>query len=289
MFKRIIPLILLITILGASSEKSSNVISFNQFGGKANSKENASVVAVRLIDFLQSRDASTPLTVKFPKGRYDFYEDGAFEKVYYISNHDQVNPKKIGFAIEDLSNITIDGQGSEFVFHGRMIPFALLNSSNITLKNFSIDYEVPALRQLNVLEVDKVNNKVIVDISPKNNYRVDNNKLILLGETYELEPVSSMGFREDKRLTYKRGDLSFNPKTVSEIAPNKFILKDWYQINETTPGERFVLRSYYRPTPGVFVSECLNTVLKNVQVHYAEGMGLIAQMSENITLDRFSV
>ena len=195
MFKRIIPLILLITILGASSEKSSNVISFNQFGGKANSKENASVVAVRLIDFLQSRDASTPLTVKFPKGRYDFYEDGAFEKVYYISNHDQVNPKKIGFAIEDLSNITIDGQGSEFVFHGRMIPFALLNSSNITLKNFSIDYEVPALRQLNVLEVDKVNNKVIVDISPKNNYRVDNNKLILLGETYELEPVSSMGFR----------------------------------------------------------------------------------------------
>ena len=98
-----------------------------------------------------------------------------------------------------------------------------------------------------------------------------------------------MGFREDKRLTYKRGDLSFNPKTVSEIAPNKFILKDWYQINETTPGERFVLRSYYRPTPGVFVSECLNTVLKNVQVHYAEGMGLIAQMSENISLDRFNV
>ncbi|HBK95232.1 MAG TPA: alpha-1,3-galactosidase B, partial [Porphyromonadaceae bacterium] len=48
-------------------------------------------------------------------------------------------------------------------------------------------------------------------------------------------------------------------------------------------------RSWKRPTPGVFISECTNTVLENVKVHYAEGMGLLAQMSENITLDRFSV
>lgn len=32
-----------------------------------------------------------------------------------------------------------------------------------------------------------------------------------------------------------------------------------------------------------------NTTLENIQVHYAEGMGLLAQMSENITLDKFSV
>ena len=37
----------------------------------------------------------------------------------------------VGFAFEHLQNITFDGQGSEFIFHGRMIPFALLNGKNI--------------------------------------------------------------------------------------------------------------------------------------------------------------
>ena len=98
-----------------------------------------------------------------------------------------------------------------------------------------------------------------------------------------------MSFREDKRLTYLRRDLSFNPESVTEQSPNILSIKGWYQVNETSTGERFVLRSYYRPTPGIFISECLDTFIENVTVHYAEGMGLLAQMSENITLDGFNV
>ena len=97
---------------------------------------------------------------------YDFYEDGAFVREYYISNHDQDNPKKVAFALENLQNLTIDGQGSEFVFHGRMIPFALLKGKNITLKNFSIDFEIPALRQLRILEINKDQDELLAEIYP---------------------------------------------------------------------------------------------------------------------------
>ena len=118
------------------------------FGVKPDTKEDASGAAVKLIGQLQARKDTVHITVKIPKGRYDFYPDSAFTREYYISNHDQDNPKKVGFALENLQNVTIDGQGSEFVFHGRMIPFAILKGQNITLKNFSVDFELPALRQL---------------------------------------------------------------------------------------------------------------------------------------------
>lgn len=259
------------------------------FGVKPNTKEDASPAAVKLIEQLQARQDTAHVTVTFPKGRYDFFPDSAFVREYYISNHDQDNPKRVGFALENLQNVTIDGQGSELIFHGRMIPFSLVNCENVTLKNFSVDFELPALRQIKVLEASPKKDELLAEIYPQSNYRIDNEKLILLGEGYEVTPQGSMAFRPDKRLTYIRRDIPFNPQSVTEVSPNVLRIKGWDQVKETSPDEHYVLRSWYRPTPGIFVSECVNSVFENIKVHYAEGMGLLAQMSENITLDGFSV
>ena len=268
---------------------SADTFSIEDYGINPNTRENVSAAAYRLINDLQNMTDTAHIKVIFPKGTYHFYEDSAFVREYYISNHDQDNPKKVGLALENLKNITIDGMGSTFIFHGRMIPISIINSENILLKNIYIDFEVPALRQLNVLEVNKETDEIIAEIYPNNNYRIDDGKLIIVGETYELTPNTAMSFNEDKRLTYFRRDLSFNPTKVSERSPNILSLNGWDQINETIPGERFVLRSYFRPTPGIFISECKNTYIENVTVHYAEGMGLLAQMSENIILNYFNV
>lgn len=289
MRKVVIFLFSLLLLVSYSCNQSKGIISFDDFGVKPNTKENASLGAAKLIEHLSASTDTSHVTVVFPKGRYDFFEDGSFQREYYISNHDQTNPKSVGFAFENLQNITIDGQGSEFIFHGRMVPFAFLNNANITLKNVNIDFEVPALRQLKVLEVNKEADEVIAEIYPHGNYRVENEALIVEGEGYEFTPGVSMAFRPDKRLAYRRSDVSFNPSSVAEKSPNVLSLIGWGQLNETSVGERFVLRSYYRPTPGIFVSECFNTTFENVTVHYAEGMGLLAQMSENITLDGFNV
>ena len=289
MTKRIIFILTLLLVATYSCKQSQDVVSFDSFGVQPNTNENASLAAVKLVEHLKANESDKHITVVFPKGRYDFYEDGSFQREYYISNHDQTNPKSVGFALEDLQNITIDGQGSDFIFHGRMVPFALLNNANITLKNVNIDFEVPALRQLKVVEVNKDADEVIAEIYPQGNYRVENNALVIEGEGYDYIPIVSMAFRSDKRLAYMRSDVSFAPSSVEEVSPNTLSIKGWGQLHETSIGERFVLRSYYRPTPGIFVSECINTTFENVTVHYAEGMGLLAQMSENITLDGFNV
>jgi hypothetical protein len=289
MRKKTIFMFSLLLFVSYSCKQPQKVISFDDFGVQPNTEENASLAAVKLVEHLSASTDTSHVAVVFPKGRYDFYEDGSFQREYYISNHDQGKPKSIGFALEGLQNITIDGQGSDFIFHGRMIPFALLNNANITLKNVSIDFDVPALRQLKVTEVNKDADEVVAEIYPQGNYRVENDALVVEGEGYEYTPFVSMAFRSDKRLAYMRSDVSFEPSSVTELSRNVLSIKGWSQLEATSVGERFVLRSYYRPTPGIFVSESLNTTFENVTVHYAEGMGLLAQMSENITLDGFNV
>ena len=49
------------------------------------------------------------------------------------------------------------------------------------------------------------------------------------------------------------------------------------------------LRTYARPAPGIFLDSCTQTALRNVKVHYAEGMGLLAQLCTDVTLQKFSV
>lgn len=289
MNKTFLTILSLITLINLSCSQLPKSISFSDFGIKPNTHENASLAAKKLIEQLHERTDIAHITVTFPKGEYHFYEDSAFTREYYISNHDQDNPKKVGFALENVQNVTIDGQGSEFIFHGRMIPFSLLNSQNITLKNFSIDFEIPAFRQLEVIAVDTTNNLLTATVYPENSHRIEGNTLIAVGEGYDNLLNNGMPFREDKRLAYNRQDVLFNPETIEEPTNNTLVLKNWYQIPLASVGERFALRSYHRPAPGIFVSLSTNTVLENIKVHYAEGMGLIAQMSENITLNGFSV
>ena len=86
------------------------VYDISQFGLKANSKKNASPVVRKAIAKIKAecRDGEKVI-LRFPAGRYNFHEAGSTVREYYISNHDQDNPKKVGIALEDMKNLTIDG------------------------------------------------------------------------------------------------------------------------------------------------------------------------------------
>ncbi len=258
-------------------------------GRKISSKSVSETGLYALINKKLTASNNQQTTIKLQKGIYHFREKDAVVKELYISNHDQDNPKKVGLYFENLKNVVIDGNGSEFIFHGRMLPIALVNCENVTLKNFSIDFELPQIRQLKILSVNKDADESKVTIYPKGNYSLDGDKLYVTGESYHFAPGAAMAFRPDRRLSYIRADVRFNPQSVKEIGQDTLLIKGWGQNKETSPGERFALRTYYRPAPGIFLNYCKSTKLENVTVHYAEGMGLIAQVCENIRLDKFSV
>ena len=81
-------------------------------------------------------------TIKFEKGTYHFYPDKGYEVFAHISNHDDV-VVHTAMPIFGFENLTIDGQGSTFIYHGRMIPFMFENCKNIKVQNLSVDWAMP--------------------------------------------------------------------------------------------------------------------------------------------------
>lgn len=270
-----------------SSDPAYNL---SKYGLVPDSKENSSpLMAKALLEISRSADTTDSVVIRLPKGRYDFYPEGASQRDYFISNHDQNNPRLVGLPFERMNNMVFDGQGSELVFHGRMLPVALLNSKNCTLKNFSIDFENPHISQIKVLENDTVAGSITYEVAPWVEYEIRDSAFVAKGEGWEHIPSWGIAFEgETKRLVYTTSDISVGTRGVAEVSPRVIKAESWNN-KKLTPGTVIVLRSYGRPTPGVFVSNDVNTTLENIQVHYAEGMGLLAQMSEDITLDKFSV
>ena len=288
--KKHISIIALLILCQLSTFAKNRVYDMSQFGLKPNSSENASPLIRKAIEAIKAETTPTDkITLVFANGRYDFHEDGAFIREYYISNHDQVNPKKVGIVLEDMHNLTIEGKGAQFVFHGRMIPLAMLRSVNCTVKDCSIDFENPHIIQIKVIENDPVKG-ITFEVAPWVKYRINNKERFEpYGDGWSYEPATGIAFEEKtKRLVYQTSDLSFDTKGCTEVAPRTIHAPLW-KDKRLIPGTVVAMRSWYRPTPGIFLSQNQNTTLKGIKVHYAEGMGLLAQVCDNILLDGFSV
>ena len=89
----------------------------------------------------------------FEKGDYDFFP-GKQLREYYISNHDQNNPKSVAVVLEKMKNFTLDGSGSSFHMNGRMLPLSMIDCDGCAVENLSIDTRVPQITQVEILEND---------------------------------------------------------------------------------------------------------------------------------------
>lgn len=277
----------LFVALSVSAQKVYNV---SDYGLRPDSKKNASPVVQKVIARIQAecKDGEAVI-LRFEEGRYNFHEKGCAEREYYISNHDQTNPKKVGLALEDMKNLTVDGQGAELIFHGRMLPVSLLRSENCTLKNLHIDFENPHISQVKVIENDPQKG-IVFEPAQWVKYRITKDGFFeTYGDGWAMRHNYGIAFEGDtKHLVYNTSDVYCPIKGVKEIAPRRILAPEW-KDQRLVPGTVMALRGWYRPTPGIFLSHDVNTTIENVQVHYAEGMGLLAQLCENITLDKFGV
>lgn len=226
--------------------------------------------------------------VFFEHGEYHFYPQDALKRDWYISNHDQTLPRTVAFALENCKNVIIDGGGSTFLFHGRMMPFGITGGQNIHLARFAIDYVTPHITQLDISAVNTQTREVTFSVAPYVNANLRGSRLFFRGFNWENSPWGGILFEANRRIAHRTQDEAFDLGNVRQIGERNFVAK-LNNVGHFKAGQHFVTRTGGRPCPGIFAAEVKDLFLDSVTIHYAEGMGLIAQLCENITIDGLRV
>ncbi|NOU36127.1 MAG: right-handed parallel beta-helix repeat-containing protein [Kiritimatiellaceae bacterium] len=231
--------------------------------------------------------------LKFQKGEYHFYPDQAFEKHYYISNN-SASLKRIAFPVIGRKNLTIDGGGSRFIFHGEMMPFVVEKSSGITLKNFSVDWRRPFYSQGIITQVDDSGVEVKIDWE-KYPFHMEGDQVVFDGEGWS-HTLHDGIFEMDVRTgcpAWLSGDslgrwMTAKDFSVTQIDAGTIRFNNKFE-RRAIVGNVLLLRHYSRLCPGIHLKQSRNIRIEQVELNHAGGMGVIAQFSEDIHLKNFTI
>ena len=109
------PLFPLVTILLTLSScvKTYNLV---DYGVKPGTAENMTPIFIKALESIKSENVNNEeVKINLSSGTYNFHPAAVGEREYYISNHDQDNPKSVGLPFEQMKNVTFDGEGANFI------------------------------------------------------------------------------------------------------------------------------------------------------------------------------
>ncbi|VGO20479.1 right-handed parallel beta-helix repeat-containing protein [Pontiella sulfatireligans] len=245
----------------------------------------------RLIESVQNEP---DVTLSFPKGQYDFHPENALGMHRAVANHDN-GLKRMAFPLFNHKNITIDGGGSTFMFHGHMIPFTIESVQGITLKNFSIDWIRSFHDEMLIVESNAKDKSVVVECDPSvYPYTIKGGK-ILFHRYKQDDPIgSNMVFDPETRAPiYNTRLYTINGKNAKITPISKTTFKIEKGFKNAPPVGSILVTYGNHPTsrlcPAIHVTNSKDLKIKNVTVYEAGGMGLIVERTDNITLDGMKV
>lgn len=229
------------------------------------------------------------LKLVFEKGTYRFLPDFAFENYCTITNHGN-GLKRIIFPFMDFDSVEIEGNGAEFIFHGQAIPFQFDNCSRVTVKDITVDWDIPFTFLAEVVAVNAA--EQWRDVKPMTDgfsWKIAKGKLLfpnIDGFSYA-ELGSTLAFdAEEKRVAHGALDLHSNPHRV-EKRPGG-ILRMHEKLRQFPPVGTLLSskgdRAQDRYGPAFHLKSSSNIRFENATVHHALGMGFLMERCDTATL-----
>ena len=238
--------------------------------------------------------------IKFENGVYHFRRENAFYG-YFCPVYNPNGYKYVHFPLINKENVTIDGNGAVFMFEDRVYPFITQCSSNITYKNFTVDFSFARYAYVTVTEatdegftlkiaqndltysVEDDHNLTFISGSDRictgekrfflQNLTRQANCYLLAGDTTDplINPATILVFTD----AYDKGEKTIHFKYRSES--NHF---------DCRVGDTAVLSFDENRENSVFyLEDSKNISFENVTVLRGAGFGILATLTENIHID----
>lgn len=284
-----------------SAETGVCVIDVTEYGADASGKKDSTEAVIEALNYaeeMQDENAGLEIVLNFPEGTYQLYPDKAEERELYVSNTVGANQdyknKKIGILVEDLDNLTIEGNGSDFICHGKMTVFAAIRSENIEFRNFSVDFAVPTTVDITVESVE--GDTATVYIPECYNYAVENGELHwysekspYTGEHYwsginRFENYYNQSIDLETGITARQNQLFDNCWGIEDLGNRRVKFSYSGRPESVQPGMCYQMRPTLRDTPGTFFWLSKDVRMENLDIQYLHGFGMVGQTTENVTL-----
>lgn len=278
-----------------SGEAEGTVIDVTEYGADPSGASDSAPAIQKAIDAAAQVEGKK--TLYFPKGTYNIYPDKAVHREQYISNtvgtNGSWNTKIIGILLKDLDDITLEGSGSLFQFHGRMTTLMTENCHNVTLRNFDIDWQTPPTVDVTVIETN--GNEATLYIPESQPYEVKNNHIFW---TSELSPYTGQPYWSGQDFingyaqiadakegsTWRGGNELFsNIAAISDLGSN--LVKITYSNRDASvkPGLVVQMRPPVRDQTGLLLWKSTNVLMEKVNIRFFHGFALEGMHSKDLT------
>lgn len=287
LYKKTFLLFLFFLLAVNVSAQIADTIKVAQFGVKSNSYQNASK---GISEALKKCSGKQNVVVQLPGGRIDLWPEDSVKKEIYISNATESDSlskvKNIGFFFDHLKNVTLDGNNTLVVLHGKMISFALFNCENIQIKNLQFDYERPTMSEATIVSVSP--SSVKLKIHPDSRYFIENGKIGFYGEGWKSNSHHTIALDQQNRMHYSSFEPFLKSKAIQQENRDVLFEGDFTKVKYNV-GDVLTIRDTYRDNCGGFITLSKDVVLSNVKMHFMHGLGIVSQFAENITLSKVVV
>lgn len=242
--------------------------------------------------------------LRFEPGEYRFYKEGAHVAPFFPSNNAS-GEKRVIFPLLGCKNLTVDGDGADFLFCDRVFPFILQNCENITLKNFTMDFSFPRHCQGTVTACDEEGFSLRME-EPFRNYEVREGNILFHTGSDIISTADKKLFFQDLtdhsvRVAYlfagdcrdcdeglaaplMRTDASDTGDGLHfRYRPDSF--RNRYGVGDTV----FIGNDENRENDMIFCEFSENLRFENIRMFRGAGMGIIAQICRNITVQKVQI
>lgn len=243
----------------------------------------------------------------FEKGEYHVYDDTAEEFFSRICNNDSVMRKAL-FHVVSRKNLTINGNGSKLITHGRLTPFIIDKCENVTVRDISVDAIRPFYTEARVLDVcgDELTIRIDQEHFPTD---VRGENLLFTSDRWECDgTLGTILVQEFDPATgapavYSRtslaaiGDGVQNTENLPvplwrlravRLSDDKFVLKG-KRTYDPKVGNVLVMTHEIRSVGGMLIFDSKDITAKNVTIYQSAAMPFLAQFTENVTIDGCTV
>lgn len=225
-----------------------------------------------------------------PSGTHEVAGDLLPQRVCHISNNDH-GPKPILFDLEGARDFVLNGQGATLRCRGNLLPIRVGRGSRVTIRNLVIDWVRPFFTQAEILASEP----------GSLTFRFDADRYPLESVGGKLVAADGRGWSTDRlwnllpfdparrEVVGYRENWHLSQSCQTHRVSSDSIRLDAAFVEAYAPGTPIVLMHGNRVAAGIWIEGSEDVTVENVTIHHAPGMGVIAQLSRHVTVERLRV